>query len=110
MNIKFKCNKNIVKILMVLTLVLGVGSVAYASTYGNSMNGASNEEVLQVRYNGAAWNYSGSGYNWASFKYSRNGQTLLTKTAYNGKVTGSVWDDLVRWGEKYTTKFNWNRG
>ena len=33
----------------------------------------------------------------------------MKRTAYNGKVTGSVWDDL-RWGEKYKTKFNWGRG
>lgn len=52
----------------------------------------------------------GSGYSWASFTYSRNGVTLLTKTAYNGRVEGSVWDDLIHWGEAYTTKFSWNHG
>jgi hypothetical protein len=110
MNIKLKAGKKIIALLLALTLTVGLGSVAYAATFGNAKNGASNVEVLQVKYNGAAWNYSGSGYNWASFKYTRNGRTLLTKTAYSGKVTGSVWDDLIHWGEKYTTRFNWNRG
>lgn len=105
-----KFNKKIASLLLALALMVGLGTVAYAQSFGDALNGASNEEVLQVKYDGAAWNYPGSGYNWASFTYSRNGVTLLTKTAYNGKVTGSVWDDLVHWGEEYTTKFNWNRG
>lgn len=105
-----KFSKKIISLLVALTLTVGVASVAYAADFGNSKNGASNVEVLQVKYDGAAWNYSDSGYSWASFKYTRNGKTLLTKTAYNGKVTGSVWDDLINWGEEYTTKFNWNRG
>lgn len=110
MNIKSKSYKKIVKFLLALTLIVGVANVAYAERYGDSMNGASNYEVGQVQYNGAAWNYSGSGYNWASFTYTRNGQTLLKRTAKKGKVTGSVWDDLVRWGKNYTTKFYWNHG
>lgn len=107
-NLKFK--KTITVLMVALALTVGTISVAYAANFGNSLNGASNVEVLQVKYNGAAWNYSGSGYSWASFKYSRNGRTLLTKTAYNGKVTGSVWDDLIHWGDEYTTKFSWNNG
>ena len=102
--------KKIAKVLLALALVSGFINVAYAATFGNSYNGASSEEVLQVKYDGAAWNYPGSGYSWASFKYSRDGKTLLTKTAYHGKVTGSVWDDLIRWGDKYRTKFTWNNG
>ncbi|REH77760.1 hypothetical protein [Staphylococcus felis] len=71
---------------------------AFAETFGNSKSGASSVESFQIKYNGASWNYKGSDYKSTSFKYSRNGRTLLTKTAYNGKVTGSVWNDL-RWGE-----------
>lgn len=45
-----------------IALVLSVGtSIAYAQEFGTSKNGASNYEVLQVKYNGAAWNYPGSG-------------------------------------------------
>lgn len=110
MTIKSKFNKKITALVLAFTLTAGFGSVAYAATFGNAKNGASSVEVLQVKYDGAAWNYSGSGCNWASFKYSRNGKTLLTKTAYNGKVTGSVWDDLIHWGDEYTTEFGWNRG
>lgn len=110
MSIKSKIGKRITALLLVLTLTAALGSVAYAVTFGNDKNGASNVEVLQVKYNGAAWNYPGSGYSWASFTYSRNGRTLLTRTAYNGEVTGSVWDDLIHWGEEYTTHFNWNNG
>ncbi|WP_283619250.1 hypothetical protein [Flavonifractor plautii] len=110
MKIKSKSGKKIASLFLALTLMAGLGTVAYAATFGTALNGASNVEVLQVKYDGAAWNYPGSGYNWASFTYSRNGRTLLTKTAYNGKVTGSVWDDLIHWGDEYTTKFNWNNG
>ncbi len=104
--------KNTKKYIGVLTLALALagGTTAYAASFGNSLNGASSTEVLQVKYDGAAWNYSGSGYSWASFKYSRNGKTLLSKIAYNGKVTGSVWDDLLDWSDSATTKFSWNRG
>lgn len=102
--------RNYFNVLMVaFALTIGVTSMAYAASFGSSLNGASTEEVLQVKYNGAAWNYSGSGYRNASFKYTRNGKTLLSKTATSGKVTGSVWDDLIHWGDKYTTKFSWNR-
>lgn len=110
MNIKSRISKRITILLLVLALTFALGSVAYAASFGNEKNGASSEEVLQVKYNGAAWNYSGSGYNWASFTYSRNGRTLLSKTAYSGKVTGSVWDDLIHWGEEYTTLFSWDHG
>ncbi|MDQ0480278.1 hypothetical protein [Hathewaya limosa] len=48
------------------------------------------KEAIQVIYDGAAWNYSESDYKNASFKYTRNGKTLLSKTATSGKVTGSV--------------------
>lgn len=105
-----KFSKSIAALLVALTLTVGAGSIAYAANFGNSKNGASSVEVLQVKYDGAAWNYSGSGYNWASFTYSRNERTLLTKTAYSEKVTGSVWDDLIHWGDEYTTTFKWNRG
>lgn len=110
MKIKSKVGKKIIALLFTITLTIGLGSVAYAATFGTDKNGASSVEVLQVKYNGAAWNYKDSGYSWASFTYSRNGRTLLTKTAYNGMVTGSVWDDLVHWSEEYTTEFSWNNG
>ncbi|MCR5829004.1 MAG: hypothetical protein K6F93_01470 [Lachnospiraceae bacterium] len=110
MKAKSKFRKKILAILLALTLTLSFGTAAYAYSFGNELNGASSEEVLQILYNGAAWNYPGSGYSWASFTYSRNGVVLLTKTAYNGRVEGSVWDDLFHWGDEYTTKFNWNHG
>ena len=77
--------------------------------FGNKYSGASTEEVLQIRYDGAAWNYKQSPYKSTSFIYTRNGKVLLQRTAFNGKVTGSVWDD-IRWGSKFTTKFSWWRG
>jgi len=95
--------------LAALTIVTIFTNVSYAASFGNSKNGASSVEVLQVRYDGAAWNYKGSGYKNASFKYTRNNRTLLSKTATSGKVTGSVWDDLLDWSKKATTKFTWNR-
>ena len=106
---KMKFKKAISVLMVVVALTLGATNMAYAVSFGNSLNGASSEEVLQIGYKGAAWNYKGSGYKYASFKYTRNGKTLLSRTVYNGKVTGSVVDDL-RWGKKYITKFSWNRG
>lgn len=94
--------------LVVGALLVGAGS-ASAATFGTSSSGASTEESFQIKYNGAAWNYSSSKYKSTSFKYTRDGRTLLSKVAYSSKVTGSVWDDL-RWGDKYTTKFSWARG
>ena len=93
--------------ILTFTLIFGGTHIAYGTTFGNSLNGASSVEVWQIKYNGAAWNYSGSGYKNASFKYTRNGKLLLAKKVNRGKVKGSVWDDL-RWGEKYKTKFSWN--
>lgn len=110
MKIKSKVSKKITALLLALTLSVGAGSVVYAATFGTALNGASSDEVFYVKYDGAAWNYPGSGYSWASFTYSRNGVTLLTKTAYNGRVEGSVWDDLIHWGDEYTTIFKWNNG
>ena len=106
---KNKFKKTFSALMVAFALTIGVTSMAYAVSFGNSLNEASSVEILQVKYNGAAWNYPGSGYRYASFKYTRNGKTLLSKTATNGKVTGSVWDDLLRWGDKYTTKFSWDR-
>lgn len=91
-------------------LTMGGASAAEAATFGDSRNGASTVEVLQVKYDGAAWNYSGSGYRYASFKYTRGGRTLMHKYAYNGKVTGSVWDNLIDWSSNARTYFSWNRG
>jgi hypothetical protein len=105
---KKRTKQFICSMLVVGTIGLGASSTADAASFGTSASGASSQESLQIRYNGAAWNYSKSPYNSTWFKYSRNGRTLLSKTAYNGKVTGSVWGDL-RWGGKYTTKFNWGR-
>jgi len=104
--------KKLLRVLIVSCFaVLGGITVANASatTYGDASSGASNEESFQIRYNGAAWNYGSSPYQSTSFTYTRNGTVLMKKTAYNGKVSGSVWDDL-RWGDKYTTKFYWGRG
>lgn len=102
--------KQVVSCLLIVGLLtLGSASVAFAATFGDSSSGASSVESFQIKYDGAAWNYSSSPYQYTSFTYSRNGKTLMNKVAYSGKVTGSVWDDL-RWGDKYTTKFNWNRG
>ncbi|UTR14254.1 hypothetical protein MM221_17055 [Salipaludibacillus sp. LMS25] len=98
----------ICSLLVFGTIGLGANT-AYGATFGNSNSGASSTEVFEVRYNGAAWNYAASPYKYTSFKYTRDGRTLLSKTAYSSKVTGSVWDD-IRWGDKYTTKFNWSRG
>lgn len=100
-------------ILVAITFLLSTSfvapTVASAATFGNSNNGASSVEQFQIRYSGAAWNYKkNSGKNYAYFKYSRNGKTLLTKYAYNGKSTGSVWDSLSWNGP--ITKFNWGNG
>lgn len=102
-----KLRKTVSAFMMASALTLGSVSMVHAASFGTNLNGASTKEVLQIRYDGAAWNYKGSGYRNASFKYTRNGRTLLTRVTTNGKVTGSVWDDL-RWGDKYTTKFSWN--
>ncbi|MEH7201677.1 hypothetical protein [Bacillus safensis] len=103
-----KMKKFICSALVVATIGLSANT-ASAASFGNSSSGASSVESWQIIYNGAAWNYSKSKYKSTSFKYTRDGRTLLTKTAYRGKVTGSVMDDL-RWGNKYTTKFTWKRG
>ncbi|WP_257160761.1 hypothetical protein [Corynebacterium cystitidis] len=95
---------------LAIALAMGVTGTAYAATFGNNLNGASSVEVLQVKYNGAAWNYPGSGYQNAWFKYHRNGRTLMQKYAYNGKVTGSVWDNLYDWSKGQTTQFTWGCG
>lgn len=103
-----KLKKCIITFTLALAIVAGTVNVAYAATFGTSKNGASSTEVFQVKYNGAAWNYAKSGYRNASFKYTRGGRTLLSKTATSGKVTGSVWDNLVDWSESATTKFSWS--
>jgi len=54
--------------MVAFALTIGVTSMAYAVSFGNSLNEASSVEILQVKYNGAAWNYPGSGYRYASFK------------------------------------------
>jgi len=104
---KKKLKKSIGTLMIAGALALGCSNMACAASFGTSLNGASSNEYLEIRYEGAAWNYAGSGYKNAYFTYSRNGKTLLSKTATSGKVTGGVWDDL-RWGDKYTTVFTWN--
>lgn len=94
--------------LVVGALLVGAGS-ASAATFGDSNSGASSVESYQIKYDGAAWNYAGSRWQSTSFKYTRNGKTLLSRTAYSSKVTGSVWDNLLP-GETRTTYFNWSRG
>ena len=94
MNVK----KKIAALALAATLTAGGAGAAYAASFGNSLN---------VKYDGAAWNYSGSGYRNAWFKYSRAGKTLMHKVATNGKVTGSVWDNLLDWSSSQTTIFNW---
>ncbi|MFW0121926.1 hypothetical protein [Rothia sp. CCM 9419] len=88
-------------------LALGGAPSAQAATFGNHLNGASTREVFQVRYDGAAWNYNGSGYRNAWFKYTRNGKVLMFRYAWTGKTTGSVWDNLFDWGSNQTTQFRW---
>lgn len=105
---KKNLKKSISTLAVAFILAVGIISVAYAASFGNKLNGASSTEVFHFRYDGAAWNYSGSGYKNASFKYTRNGKTLLSKTATIGKVTGSVYDDLLDWSDAATTKFSWN--
>ena len=95
-------------ILLAGSLIM-ISSSAEAGTFGSSYNGASSYETAQIRYDGAAWNYSSSPYKYAAFQYSRGGRTLMYKTAYSGKITGWVADDL-RIGSQYTTYFNWFRG
>lgn len=94
--------------LLLAAIFISIPSNALAASFGNSSNGASTKETAQLYYSGAAWNYSGSGYKFASFKYTSEGKTLLTKTARSGKVTGGVWDSL-NWNAPKTT-FSWNRG
>ena len=103
-----KIKKFICALMIVLTLVSG--SVFNASAYygGNRLHGASSYERWLVFYDGAAWNYWGSGYRGTWYKYHRNGRTLQYKVAYNGRVSGTVVDDLFTWGEAGRTKFNWN--
>ena len=109
---KNNLKKRIGAILCSVMVASSMVMAADAASFGDSKCGASTQEVLQVKYNGAVWNYKskGSKYNWAYFKYSRNGKTLMTRYAYNGKSTGSVWDDLIHWDDAHTTKFNWNCG
>lgn len=102
-----KMKNRIVSFALASALMLGGGATAFAVEFGNKLNGASSVEVYQIRYDGVAWNYPGSGYKSAWFKYHRNGKTLMYKVAKNGKVTGSVWDNLFDWSKKQTTKFNW---
>lgn len=93
--------------LLSLVMLIPATQVS-AVSFGNAYSGASSVEVGQIRYNGAAWNYKKSPYKCTTFRYSRDGKTLMTRTATNVRVIGSVYDDL-RWGNKYTTKFSWWR-
>lgn len=104
-----KCTLKNKLVALGIAAVLAVGgaSTAYATSFGNRLNGASSTEVLQIRYDGAAWNYRGSGYRNAWFRYSRNGRTLLYREVRNGRVTGTVWDNLIDWSPSQTTRFTW---
>jgi len=112
MNINFKSSKKIFALLFALTITLGFETGLNAVMFGNSMNGASTVERYQVRYDGAAWNHPGmrNRYTWASFRYSRRGRTILSRFVRDGRVTGSVWDDLIDWGDGGRTYFGWNNG
>lgn len=101
--------KILITSLLLLTVLSADSEIAIATDYGDNISGASTNEVFQIRYDGAAWNYNNSRYVSTSFSYSRNNVTLLTRVAYNGKVTGSVYDNIIS-GDKYTTYFNWWRG
>lgn len=101
--------KNVTSSILVASIIVMSSTPAFAASFGDRNSGASSVESFQIRYTGAAWNYPKSKYKSTSFKYARNGRTLMNKIAYNGKVSGSVWDDL-RWGKKYNTKFTWARG
>lgn len=97
--------------LLVASLTLGVTTAANAisASYGDSLCGASTTEILGVGYKGAAWRYSGSSYKWAKFSYSRDNKVIVSRITYGGKVSAFIWDD-PRWGDKYVTKFSWDRG
>jgi hypothetical protein len=104
--------KKMKKLTCALLLVGTIGvsaNTASAATFGGSSSGASSVESFQLRYDGAAWNYSNSLYKSTSFKYKRDGRTLTSKTAYSTKVTDSVWDSLIP-GDSHTTYFSWSRG
>lgn len=106
---KMKFKKTVRGLVLATVLTLGATNmVAFAYSGGNSKCGASSKEVLQIKYDGACWNYKGSGYTYSTFKYVRDNKTLVSRKATNGKATASVWDDL-RWGDKYNTKFSWDR-
>lgn len=102
-----KLKNKLAALTLTAALALGAAGTAQAATFGTAKNGASSVEVLQVKYDGAAWNYSGSGYRNAWFQYTRDGRTLMYKVANSGKVTGSVWDNLIDWGSNQTTRFSW---
>ncbi len=102
--------RKVTSVLCALICVLSLALTVGAATFGNSKCGASSDHYLELWYKGKAWVYSDSGYKWASFKYTRNGKTLMEKETKGGVVSGTVWDDLIHWGEEYTTKFSWNRG
>lgn len=103
MNVK----KKIASLALAATLTAGGAGAAYAASFGNSLNGASSVEVLQVKYDGAAWNYSGSGYRNAWFKYSRAGKTLMHKVATNYRTYDSAsnrCETLAKTGKLVTLK------
>ncbi|SES10171.1 hypothetical protein [Lachnobacterium bovis] len=101
--------KRICALVMAGTMMFGGACSVYAATFGDKNSGASSDEYVEFVYHGTAWNYKKSSYKSTYFVYTRNGRTLMKKTAYNGKVSGNVTDD-IRWGDKYTTKFKWGHG
>ena len=105
--VKFK--RVIAGIGLALLLLTCTPIKALAYYGGNRSSGASCYEYGDLIYSGAAWNYSESIYKSTSFKFTRNKELLMSKTAYKTRVTGFVIDDL-RVGKKYTTVFSWSRG
>ena len=105
----FVMKRKVTSVLCALICVLSLALTVGAATFGNSRCGASSDHYLELLYHGKCWVYSDSGYKWASFKYTRNGEVLASRKSLGGVESATVFDDL-RWGDKYTTKFNWNRG
>lgn len=122
------------KLAITLLMMLAVCSTFGLTVCAQSTNYASSKETLQIYYTGYIQfkpNYkipANAGYYLTQGKqvkqayvtYSRNGKCVTTTGArvYTSKAasktssstfsaTANAWDDL-RWGDKYTTKFNYD--
>lgn len=107
LNMKSILSKKIATAGVAGAILVGGAAAAQAVTFGTAQHGASSVEVFQVRYDGKAWNYPGSGHSGVWFKYSRDGVTKLYRETRFGETKGSVWDNLTHWGQSQTTVFSW---